>query len=255
MAIQYNETKSLYHTLVNFIFPQFCKACGERVLTRENGFFCPMCWDSSPRVLRPFCVKCGRPHAGMAGFGSPSNIVCAECRDHPNPQIDRIYGAALYDGAVKDAIKMFKFSSKLRLQQPLGDVLSVFAYEEMADESYDFIVPVPLHRVRQRERGYNQSLLLAQEILPCFPGAVVDESLKRIRPTRAQSRLKGEDREQNVRGAFAVEGDPYAGKRILLVDDVVTTTVTVTECARALRRAGASGVDVITVALAAHRLD
>lgn len=247
-----NRTHSAFRGLLNLLFPQYCKACGDRILTGDNGFFCPMCWDSSPLVQRPFCMKCGKPHVGMAGFGSLSNIVCAECRKNPNPAIDRIYGAALYDGAVKEAIRLFKFGSKLHLLQPLADLLSTLAITEMSGEQYDFIVPVPLHRVRQRARGYNQSLLLAQEITPFFEGAQVDESLKRIRPTRAQSRLKGVDREQNVRGAFAVEGDPYQGKRILLVDDVVTTAVTVTECARALRRAGASKVDVLTVALTAH---
>ncbi len=235
--------------LKNLLLPIFCKHCGIRLLTEENGFFCPDCWEGSPRVTRPFCTGCGKPHPGMAGFGSRANFPCVACREEPKPHIDTIRAAARFEDAIEQAIKLFKFSGKRRLAGPLSELLEAFILEEMADYACDLVIPVPLHPVRQRDRGYNQSLLLADQILPLFPGARLDQSLKRIRPTRTQSRLSGKERAANVQGAFAVVGDPPKGQRILLVDDVVTTAGTVTECARVLRKAGASHVDVLAVAL------
>jgi ComF family protein len=239
--------------LKNLLLPIFCKQCGIPLPTEENGFFCPQCWESSPRVRRPFCTRCGRPHPPLVGFGTESNFPCASCRATPNPEIRRVYGAAYYDGAIEMAVKLLKFNDRPRLAGPLGELMSDFAREEMDTASYDLLLPVPLHQVRERARGFNQSALLAHAIVSAFPNAHVGDALRRIRPTRAQSRLQGEDRVLNVRGAFAVVGDACVGKSVLLIDDVVTTTGTVTECARVLRRAGADSVDVIAAALAVPR--
>ncbi len=239
-------------SLKNLLFPIFCKACSERLLNDENGYFCPRCWESSPRVERPFCPHCGRPHEAAVGLGLRSNFLCAECREKPNPQIRRIFAPALFDGAVAEAIKLFKFGHRVRLAGPLGRLMTEYATQEMQAEAYDLATPVPLHQVRERSRGYNQSRLLAVEALRAFPGMRLEESLWRIRPTRMQSTLASAERKANIRGAFAVEGDAFQGKRVLLVDDVVTTGGTVTECARMLRRAGAKDVDVLAVAVTAR---
>jgi len=234
----------------NVLLPMFCRQCGERILTEENCFFCPTCWEQSPRVTRPFCTICGRPHTGTTGFGSASNFPCAQCRELKNRPFRRAYGAALYEDAVQEAIKLLKFSDRRNLAKPLGLMMAEFAQNEMPVEEYDAVVPVPLHRVRRRERGFNQSELLANQLLPAFPNARLDRSLYRVRPTRVQSLTTSQaERRANVVGAFAVEGDELAGKTVLLIDDVVTTGVTTGECARALARAGAGAVDVFTAAL------
>ncbi|MDX9976253.1 MAG: ComF family protein [FCB group bacterium] len=241
-------------TLKNLLLPTFCKRCDARLLTEENGFFCPRCWESSPRITRPFCSCCGRPHKGVVGFGTLSNFPCADCRELPPGKrpYRRIYGAAYYADAIEDAIKLFKFRDKPRLAGPLAEILTGFALEEMDCKRYDFLVPVPLHRVRERERRYNQSRLLAQEIVTIFPNARLDESLHRVRPTRTQSRLaRPEERLRNVSGAFEVVNGPHLkNARVLLVDDVVTTAGTVVECTSALIRAGVAEVDILAVALA-----
>ena len=237
-------------TLKNFLLPMYCRSCGERMLTEENSCFCANCWESSPRIERPFCTLCGKPHQRMVGLGALSNYPCADCREKPNRFIGRIRGAAYYDGAVAAAIRLFKFREKTLLKKPLAALMVEFAQQEMDDACYDFLVPVPLYRTRLRERGFNQSLELALLLQEAFPEAIIDESLKRIRPTNAQSRLASSERAQNVRGAFAVEGDAYKGKRILLIDDVITPGETITECARALKRAGAVSVDAFGAALA-----
>lgn len=238
--------------IVNLLLPMYCKQCGVRLLTEENNFFCPDCWESVMRIERPFCTLCGKPHQKMVGLGSAANFPCADCRDKPNRYLRRVWGAVQYDGAISLGIRLFKFQGKLGLLEPLAALMVDFARREMDPDQYDCIVPVPLYKTRKRERGFNQSMLLA-EILArdVFTGAVLDgTSLKRIRPTRAQSRLKTEERAPNVRGAFAVPGNTLKGKRVLLIDDVITTGDTITECAKTLRRAGAAEVDAFAVALA-----
>jgi ComF family protein len=240
-------------TLKNLFLPTFCKACGVRLLTEENGFFCPTCWELSPRIRRPFCTTCGRPHKGAVGFGTQSNFPCADCRETRRERpFRRIYGAAYYADAVEKAVKLLKFHDKPRLALSLGALMAEFAEQELECEQYDFLVPVPLHRIRERERGFNQARLLAEELLPQFPRARLDESLRRIRPTRVQSRLTTEsERRRNIAGAFAVVGsESLTGKTVLLIDDVVTSAGTASECAEALRKAGAVAVDVFAAALA-----
>lgn len=238
----------------NLFFPIFCLACRERLLTEENGFFCATCWELAPRIEPPLCIHCGRPHESMTGLGNRRNFPCADCREKPLKAVHRIYGAALYEGAVAEGVKLLKFHDKQRLARTLGALLHDHALAFMDTEAYDLLSPVPLHRVRLRERGYNQSALLADVAVTAFPRAVVWHGLKRIRPTRTQSKLAGKRRRENVKGAFAVAGDEAKGKRILLIDDVVTSGGTVEECAKALLRAGAAEVDVLAVALAArHR--
>jgi len=238
-------------TLKNLVFPIFCVWCRCRLYTDDNGYFCPECWAQRPRIERPYCSRCGKPHDAMVGLGSPANFPCASCRERPNRYVDRIFAPCRYDGVIKEAVKRMKFHGKHRLAGPLGETMAAFAEKEADCAAYTRIVPVPLHRVRARHRGYNQSLLLAEAASAAFPNAEVDHSLVRIRPTRVQSKLQGNARKQNVRGAFAVQGDTCRDQHVLLVDDVVTSGGTVSECARVLRRAGASRVDVLAAALAA----
>jgi ComF family protein len=238
----------------NLCFPIFCLNCSERLLDEENGFFCPTCWELAPRIEAPLCPSCGRPHVVMVGLGSRRNFLCEDCREAPHDAIGRIYGAAMYEGVIAKAIQALKFNDRYRLSRPLGELMKQFAVEYMDVGTYDWVVPVPLHRVRLRDRGYNQSRLLATEIMPAFYNAQLSEDLKRIRPTRTQSKVVGKMRADNVRGAFAVAGDPFSDARVLLVDDVVTSGGTVCECARTLLRAGAARVDVFAAALVEHRV-
>ncbi len=239
--------------LKNIIVPVFCQnpQCGMRLLTEENLFFCPTCWEMSPKIEAPFCTICGKPHPTAVGFGPRGNFPCALCRKQPAPPYRRIYGAMIYQDPIKKAIKLFKFNGRPGIAKYLGARMTDFAGQYMDVERYDCIVPVPLYRVRERERGYNQSRLLAQAIAPAFPRAEHNESLWRTRPTAVQSLLHSHaERIRNVAGAFAVKDTSLAGKTVLLIDDVVTTRGTVTECARVLCEAGAESVDVFATAFA-----
>ena len=185
------------------------------------------------------------------GFGPVGNFLCADCRAAAEPPYGRIFGAMAYEGAIAEAIKLLKFHDRGRIAHLLVETMVPFAEREVDCDQYDALVPVPLHRVRRRARGFNQAQLLAKELLPTFPRARLDESLSRIRPTRTQSTIKEhKERLQNVVGAFAVDrADYFDGRTVLLIDDVVTSGGTVSECARALLRAGAVHVDVLAAAL------
>ena len=239
-------------TLKNLCLPVFCQECKRRLLTDENGYFCPTCWELSRRIERPFCTVCGKPHQGRAGFGVVHNFPCGVCRLAVARPFGRIYGAAYYEGAVAEAIKLLKFSWKHRLAEALAERMIEFAQDEIDCAAYTDLVPVPLHRVRQRARGFNQSTLLATHLLPAFPNARLNEDLTRLRPTLPQSLLKhGVVRRTNLVGAFAVDRKyDFNGRHVLLIDDVVTSTQTVVECTDALKRAGAERVDVFAAALA-----
>lgn len=239
-------------TLKNLCLPVFCQECNRRLLTEENGYFCPTCWELSRRIERPFCTVCGKPHQGRAGFGVVQNFPCGACRLSKAQPFGRIYGASYYEGAIAEAIKLLKFSWKHRLAEALAERMREFAEEEIECETYTDLVPVPLHRVRQRARGFNQSTLLATQLLRTFPNAHLNENLMRLRPTLPQSLPKqGITRRTNVIGAFAVDRKhDFRGRNVLLIDDVVTSTQTVVECTNALKRAGAERVDVFAAALA-----
>lgn len=247
--------RGAWHFLLELVYPQYCKVCDERLFDLENGFYCATCWEHVERILPPHCTLCGKPHTHMVGFVINDNFPCADCRDKPNPHLTEIRAAAVYEGAVEDAVKLLKFHGRVRVARPLGALMAGFATTYMTTDSYTRIMPVPLHKVRERERGFNQSDLLAREILPAFPNATLDTNLQRIRPTLTQSRLKGDVRHSNVRGAFAYIGDDLRGARVLLIDDVVTTAGTVTECARVLKKAGASRIDVLAAAMAVPHVD
>ena len=241
-------------TLKNLCMPVFCQECNRRLLTDENGYFCPTCWELSRRIERPFCTVCGKPHQGRAGFGVVHNFPCGACRLAGARPFGRIYGAAYYEGAVAEAIKLLKFSWKYRLANALAERMLEFAEDEIDRAAYTDLVPVPLHRVRQRARGFNQAVLLATHLLPAFPNARLNENLIRLRPTLPQSLLKrGVTRRTNIVGAFAVDRkQDFEGRNVLLIDDVVTSAQTVVECTKALKRAGAESVDVFAAALAMH---
>lgn len=238
-------------TFKNLCFPVFCNQCGVRLFTEENLFFCPTCWELSPIIERPFCTFCGQPHQGRAGFGAISNFPCQECRAHPPEAYSRLYAAAHYESAIAEAIKLLKFYGKMTLVGSLAELMIEFAQREIEVDTYDCLVPVPLHKVRERDRGFNQSRILAEALLPAFPKATLHTALERIRPTLTQSSLNDPKRRlENVRGAFAMPlANDLEGRRVLLIDDVSTSGGTVRECATALARAGAGSVDVFVVAI------
>jgi len=227
-------------SLLEFFLPRMCLFCGVPVGETAVVAVCQDCEARITWVASPLCTVCGRVFTSRDG----ADRVCGDCQTDP-PPFDRARAAALYDGPVAEAIIRFKFSKQLAflpvmqhwLQRPLCLELVAAA---------DLLAPVPLHPKRIKDRGFNQSLFLAQG----FPGAAVArEAVVRTRHTPPQVGLNPKERQDNVKGAFAVT-DParVKGQSVLLIDDLYTTGSTVKECARVLRKAGARRVEVLTVA-------
>jgi len=153
--------------------------------------------------------------------------------------------AGLYEGTLLEAIHLLKYRGRTSLVRPLASILA----GTIDCTGYDIITPVPLHRRRLQERGFNQSLLLARCLAKESHLSLDYVNLRRIRATAPQTGLRGRERTSNVKRAFSVKNSvPFAGKRVLLVDDVYTTGATVTECSQALKAAGAREVGVLTLA-------
>lgn len=229
--------------LIDLIFPPLCAFCGTPLAEDEGGEICPGCLGSVRFISPPICPTCGVPFDSQSG----DDHLCGQCL-----QGKWHFGSAralgLYDGPIREAIHALKYEGKSFLAKPLVGLLDR-AYPFIDYGSYDLLVPVPLHPKRLRERGFNQALVLARAIgrkaeVPCT-GFV----LRKTRPSAPQIDLSPKEREKNVKGSFAV-ADPtkVRGKRVLLIDDVMTTGSTVNECARVLLKAGAGWVGVFTMA-------
>lgn len=220
---------------VNLLFPPRCVGCG-----RVGAWLCGECTSQIPRVEPPVCPRCGN--------AVPAEGLCTRCRTSPL-QIDSIRSVVYLEGVLRHAVHLLKYEGRTVLAEPLGGMMAAYWPEHPMPA--DVVVPVALHPTRFRERGYNQSALLAREMARRV-GLVVDEhTLVRCRATAPQVELKARQRRENVRDAFVCSGEALAGKQVLLVDDVCTTGATLEACAIALReQGGARAVRALTLARA-----
>ena len=204
---------------------------------------CPECEGKIEWVESPLCVGCGMVFPSREG----EDRVCGDCLTDP-PPFKRARAAALYDGPPAAAIKRFKFGRQL-VYLPVMQTWLKERCREMLEDA-DLLLPVPLHPRRLKSRGFNQALLLAQGLTE---KPVAREALIRVRHTDPQVGLNPKERRENVKDAFVVaQPEAIKGKKILLVDDLFTTGATARECARALNKAGAARVEVLTVGRVKH---
>ena len=232
--------KRLGLSVLEFFLPRLCVFCGAAVDQEEEAAVCPACAARIEWVESPVCPCCGAVFESRSG----TDHLCGPCVTDP-PPFHQARAAAVYAGPVALAISRFKFGRRMDSLPVMQAWLQQPRCREMV-EAADLLIPVPLHPRRLRHRGFNQALLLAGS----FPEAnLAREALIRVRHTIPQVGLKPKERRENVHRAFAVpRAEEVKGKNILLVDDVYTTGATVKECARALLKAGASRVEVLTVA-------
>lgn len=231
--------------LVNLVLPVECFAC-QRVLTDDPvPFFCRACWDDVKALADPLCPRCGHPFASTATLTYAPRHVCAACRLRP-PAYTRAWALYAYEPPLQDAIRLFKYHAKVSLAGHLGAMMEARA-ETLPP--IDLIMPVPLHNTRLRERGFNQALLLADRLNRRLRVPLSYDNLIRLRQTQSQTELSRKARLNNLRKAFAlVRPERVIGRRILLVDDVLTTGTTVNECAKILRKAGSAEVYALALA-------
>lgn len=227
---------------LGFVLPPRCIACGEAV--ESVGTLCVACWTRLRFLTAPHCAACGYPFDFDPGAGA----LCGACT-RERPAFDRARAVLVYDDASRDLLVAFKHGDRTDAAGAYGAWMARAGHELVGDA--DIIAPVPLHRLRLLYRRYNQSALLAKAIAAAAGLPFTPDLLARTRNTPSQGRMSVSEREENVRGAIAVRRRrraAVAGKRVLLVDDVLTTGATAGACARALRRAGAQAVDVVTLA-------
>ncbi len=228
----------LLDSILNLLFPVTCVVCGSPVLERKCGPACPDCWSSLIAVEPPLCPQCGGPAPAIEG-------LCGICRKGEHA-FDFARSALLFTGTLREIIHHLKYSDRVSLAKPLGDLLKECLDREQF--SGNLIIPVPLHRSRARVRGFNQAELIAARLgRPVARGL-----LRRRKNTPSQTGLSRSQRKQNLAGAFEVS-HPIGGT-VIVVDDVYTTGSTMNEIARTLKRAGARRVEVLTVARVASEV-
>lgn len=222
----------LLESLLNLLFPPRCVVC------RQVGtWLCPECVNRLPRLSGPVCHRCGTPIT--------NGMFCKTCQEAPL-RLEGIRSVAPFRGSVRAAIHYLKYRHARELADPLGELMA--RYWRQNPLPAEVIVPVPLHPSRLRRRGYNQAALLAWALGRRVGLPVDEDALCRVRATASQMRLKGADRRCNVENAFHCPTDRIRGHRILLVDDVCTTGVTLEACADALQEGGARQVWALTLA-------
>jgi ComF family protein len=205
--------------------------------------------DPQPLSAEFFCIGCRTPFQN--GFPLDSEGRCALCRSGLRG-FDAAYCYGSYEGTLRKLIHLYKYGGVRTLSQPLAELLAAALPIE---ERFDAVTPVPLHWRKQWQRGFNQSELLAQA-LARRRGVPVVRALGRARATEAQAGLSNTERRRNVAAAFRCRraAQTLAGKRVLLIDDVMTTGSTAAACARALKQAGAAAVVLLTVARVDRRM-
>jgi len=223
----------LRHTVIDFFFPRYCVGCG-----RVGDFLCSSCYQKLPRILPPFCRKCGKPES--------SGGLCPTCWGWQT-EIDGIRSPFRFDGAVRRAVHELKYHNLKAISGCLAELL--VAYLQANSVTGEILVPVPLHPRRLRQRGYNQSSLLARELGKLTTLPVIEDCLFRSKGSLPQAKTATvEDRRSNVANAFACRDQRLSGRHVLLVDDVCTSGATLEACAAALKATGAISVWGLTLA-------
>ena len=218
---------------LDLLFPQRCVGCG-----KWGYFICPFCRQSLSHIEPPLCPKCGRPQ--------PSGILCSACISW-QAQIDGIRSPFRFDGAIRKAVHELKYRNLRAIASPLAELLNEYLAAHTVPA--DVLVPIPLHPRRLRERGYNQSGLLALELGKLGQLPIVTSCLIRQRDTPPQARtVSVEERRRNIAKAFICLDNRIRDQRILVIDDVATSGATLDAAAGALKSAGASSVWGLTVA-------
>lgn len=226
---------SIVEGLLELLFPSRCLVC------RRAGadVFCRECRASVRFLDEPLCGVCGIPVEEPGG-------VCVPCRESP-PLFTAARGAAVYEGTLRKAIHALKYGGKRRMALPLGQIMaSRFAALRV---SPDVLLPVPLHPARERERGFNQAVLLAESLSELVGVSIEAGAVRKVRSSPSQRALTRQERMRNLHGAFTVAVPRRVeGRRVLLVDDVMTTGATFSEVAGALLEAGAAEVRCLCAA-------
>lgn len=230
---------SLAWKILDLIYPPVCIRCG------KLGFrCCPDCWATKATYDGNICTICGQP------LTHPS--LCPDCTAVP-PLLEKIRSLGEYVGVLSDLILGLKYHRNIGLAEfVIPDLVRLMAASQF---QFDILVPVPLSKTRQRERGYNQVTVWGKLLSATIGTPMLTSALYRHQTTISQVDLPVEKRWENVRGVFSAVEEWVIGKNILLLDDVITTGATLAECAKVLKEAGANRVSALTIARSSPKKD
>ncbi len=231
---------SIFSGLLQFLLPARCPSCAQTI--EQHGFLCGSCWGDLLPLAAPYCNRCALPFE----FEMEGESECGACMKN-QPAFDWARAAVSYEDLGRTLVLRLKYSGVTTAVPTMAQMMA----QAVAGKEIDLIVPVPLHRWRFLRRRFNQSSLLGDAISKRLNISTDNFILRRRKATVSQGELDKKGRYRNVASAFIVPKDMKAdvhGKHVLVVDDVLTTGATAHECARALKRAGAASVGVVTFA-------
>lgn len=244
MSTTASNLKSWLNAGLAFVYPEACQLCGASRAKLEEGLVCSRCWQQVRFIRPPFCERCGLPFEGEI----TTTFECTNCRD-VELHFTSARSAVVAGGVMLEAIHRYKYQQAMWFEPFLADLFLREILPALRDQTWDCIVPVPLHPVKKREREFNQAARIAAHLSRAAKLPLNESWLRRVIPTSTQTRLSRQQRAANMRGAFALtDGVKLDGQRVIVVDDVFTTGATTGACAKVLLQAGAGEVCVWTVA-------
>ncbi|QSX05059.1 ComF family protein [Sedimentibacter sp. zth1] len=236
---------SFIESFLELIYPEknICQICNIYDESINDNYICKDCYAELQKILSPFCIKCNKGIDYNSEYG-----LCKECI-RKSRYFDAIRSPYYYKGNVKKLIHDYKYCNKPYYYKLFGKLLVDYMID-IDYTNFDFIISVPLHKIKQRKRGYNQSELIAKYISKKFSIPYLD-ILKRVNNTTKQSNLSASSRQINLKNAFAIKSNRFLntikGKKILIVDDIFTTGTTINECSKILLTNGTSNVFGLTI--------
>jgi competence protein ComFC len=235
-----NMLYKIGRTIIDYILPQRCFSCSE--LSQDSGGFCGKCWSDLDFITSPLCMVCGRKFA----LDLEHNQTCLACIKE-QPSYDNARALFKFDESSKGLIHAFKYYDKTILARKFAQMMKARYSNEMIGA--DLIVPVPMHKLKRLMRMYNQAGILALELGKAIQKPVLQDILVKKKWTSPQTLMSYKARLKNISGSIAVKNKhTVTGKKVILVDDVMTTGTTVSLCASELKKAGAISVFVACVA-------
>lgn len=238
--------KNLLEGLGDLVFPYHCILCSRFIPDKSLPQLCSACFSAIEFNAPPFCLKCSR----HMSFYTPQGL-CATCRKYPIA-FDEAWGMVSYNEEVQQLLHLFKYHQRTLVRTIFHRFIREFMDRyPLTLSSYDYLAPVPLHPVRERERGFNQSQLMAALLAQTLGTHGPTDILVRVKSTAPQSFLDQKERWTNMQGAFKMKTNfPVNDKSVLLVDDLLTTGATASAAAQTLKDAGAKRVGLFVIALA-----
>jgi len=236
--------QKIIKSISDVIYPARCVGCSDTLHHEKEKYFCGPCHEQIKYLNKSMCPVCG-----IAFLNSPAEShLCGKCLEK-SPYFTVARAVAAYENVILETIHRFKYGRDLSVGSILASFMADFQFPDFDYRNYSLIVPVPLHVKKMRERGFNQSVILAQALNKKWRLPLNYFLLKRSKFTLTQTGLDKKEREKNIKGAFEVtSAKEIKDKNIILIDDVYTTGATLNECAKTLRKAGAKDVAVLTLA-------